>query len=737
MADETLAQCVPRYFAFLSYSHADRHWADWLYRSLETYRVPSRLVGQLTKTGVVPRRLIPIFRDREEFACATDLSSNIHAALAQSANLIVICSPGAAASRWVNEEVATFQRLGRSERIFCLVVDGEPNTRNLPGSEAKECFAPALHRVPATGRDASGNGFEPIAADVRPGKDGKTNAKLKLVAGMLGVGFDTLKQRELQRRIRHMAAIAAISLVVMLATTLLAIAALIARNAAEVARQSAERRQRQAEDLVGFMLGDLNDKLAQASRLDLMETVDDKAMAYFQSLPGSDVTDAGLLQRAKALEKIGVVRQEQGHLAAAMESFDAAARLAGSLADSTPGDPVRQLAYSRVLAFVGMTHWSQGKLDAAQQSFETAQRVLERAQPHEQDVQGLLFQSSMIANNIGHVLEARGRITEAEVQYRNMLARCEQLVAVKNPRTRWMSQLGSAHNNLGKMALLRGDLLDAVVEYAADDRIETTLSERDPGNVNQRGNMMRARAILGRTIALTGMLDQGIQYLHAAVDVSAQLLKIDPNQTEFQEYNALYSSQLSQLHRLRGDMPLAKTFNDRALTIFAQLHKQDAVNAIWQQEYAEALVEQTAQALAEGQRDVARKQAQAAIDLLDPLFANRRDDHDVLLALTKARLGAASVAEDDAAARLHESVLTSLEPLVEDNDPRLLVLHVTALLGAHKANEARPLAQRLWKSGYRDAALAAELRKAHVDYPINTEFREKLRQRLGEAESGK
>ena len=34
--------------------------------------------------------------------------------------------------------------------------------------------------------------------------DGRNDAKLKLLAGMLGVGFDALKQREAQRRIRRL-----------------------------------------------------------------------------------------------------------------------------------------------------------------------------------------------------------------------------------------------------------------------------------------------------------------------------------------------------------------------------------------------------------------------------------------------------------------------------------------------------------------------------------------------------
>src|SRR3954471_23301941 len=106
----------PRYFAFISYSHRDEAWAQWLHKALETYRVPSRLVGQTTSSGVIPRRLLPIFRDRDELASATDLGRTVNAALAQSKNLIVICSPASAQSRWVNEEVLAYKRLGYAER---------------------------------------------------------------------------------------------------------------------------------------------------------------------------------------------------------------------------------------------------------------------------------------------------------------------------------------------------------------------------------------------------------------------------------------------------------------------------------------------------------------------------------------------------------------------------------------------------------------------------------------------
>ena len=90
-----------KYRAFISYSHADEKWANRLHKTLESYRVPKHLVGQTTSRGPIPKRLAPVFRDRDELPSATDLGDVIRAALANSACLIVICSPDAARSRWV------------------------------------------------------------------------------------------------------------------------------------------------------------------------------------------------------------------------------------------------------------------------------------------------------------------------------------------------------------------------------------------------------------------------------------------------------------------------------------------------------------------------------------------------------------------------------------------------------------------------------------------------------------
>lgn len=243
-----------KYKAFISYSHADEKWAAWLHKALETYRVPKHLVGQSTPVGPVPERLAPVFRDREELSTATSLGDVLTEALTASACLVVICSPNAARSRWTNEEILTFKRLGRSERIFCLIVDGEPGASQ-DGNGALECFPPALLYEIGTDGNLSGRRSEPIAADARKGKDGRQQARLKLIAGMLGVGFDALRQREHHRQQRRMLAISAAAVTGMAITTALAAAAWFARLEAEEQRLEAERTAEIARQTTQFMVG--------------------------------------------------------------------------------------------------------------------------------------------------------------------------------------------------------------------------------------------------------------------------------------------------------------------------------------------------------------------------------------------------------------------------------------------------------------------------------------------------
>ena len=189
-----------KYWAFLSYSHQDTRLCEWLHRELETFRVPTRLVGRDTREGKTPSRLFPVFRDRDELPGSSELGKNLTHALEQSRYLIVVCSPAAARSRWVNEEIRQFKAMGGEHRVLALIIDGEPNAADKPESGLLECFPDALkHRVDADGQ-LSAERVEPIAADIRKGRENRSTAVLRLIAGLLGVPFDDLRQRDQERK---------------------------------------------------------------------------------------------------------------------------------------------------------------------------------------------------------------------------------------------------------------------------------------------------------------------------------------------------------------------------------------------------------------------------------------------------------------------------------------------------------------------------------------------------------
>jgi WD40 repeat protein len=233
------------YAVFLSYRHSDnkeqgRQWATWLHQVLESYEIPADLIGSKNNQDeTVPPSLYPVFRDEEELPADADLTRNIQQALERSRLLVVICSPRAAESRFVAEEIRYFKELGKSDRILALMIDGEPNVSDDTGKQQSgipreaECLPEPLRYgvVADDGNVDWARRTEPIAADARPGgqpeqgwttsaayreallKNGKVDerevaqkvrdyderlelAKLKVIAGALGVPLGILTARD-------------------------------------------------------------------------------------------------------------------------------------------------------------------------------------------------------------------------------------------------------------------------------------------------------------------------------------------------------------------------------------------------------------------------------------------------------------------------------------------------------------------------------------------------------------
>jgi WD40 repeat protein len=214
-----------KYRAFISYSRVDRESAVALQARLERYVLPQAL--RLVKPGLKldPRPLKPVFRDEDELVPGQDLTARIQAGLRGSEYLIVVCSPAAAASEWVEKEILEFCALGKGDNVLAIVVGGQPHAEARGMAVDLESLPRALRYEPepdgADGVRVSGTLAEPLWVDWRDKARNDRTGFLRIVAGLLSLSsLDELIRRDARARRRQTiersiaAVVAALALIV-------------------------------------------------------------------------------------------------------------------------------------------------------------------------------------------------------------------------------------------------------------------------------------------------------------------------------------------------------------------------------------------------------------------------------------------------------------------------------------------------------------------------------------------
>lgn len=166
-------------FAFISYSHEDMKQAEMLDNFLLEFRLPTQVKE---KHPNLRDTFHEIFPDNTGLGATTDLGYEIKRQLDQSEYLIVICSPNAVKSDWVNEEIEYFKCKRGLECIYPFVVDGIVNAKS--PNESKECMPKALRPYKGRAANISTYSFE--------------HAIIEILAAILNVEVDEIWQRHVR-----------------------------------------------------------------------------------------------------------------------------------------------------------------------------------------------------------------------------------------------------------------------------------------------------------------------------------------------------------------------------------------------------------------------------------------------------------------------------------------------------------------------------------------------------------
>lgn len=269
-------------------------------------------------------------------------------------------------------------------------------------------------------------------------------------------------------------------------STYQAVRATRAEHVAELERSTAVNERARAEDLLTFMLGDLRDQLARVGRLDVLEAVGNKAMAYFSSKNVQDLDDITLAHHAKALTQIGEVRMAQARYADATSAFMEAYNRASALANRHPKEGTILFERGQAEYWNGYVHWQCGELESATHWLT-------------------LYYST-----------------------------CKELVALDPSRISWQSELAYGHHNLAVLRQERGEFATARADFIAELDTMEQINKSSPGDMDVRFRIADAHSWLGGLAEQQGNFEEARKEYLTQIIVLEQLAEPTRRSTRWQ-----------------------------------------------------------------------------------------------------------------------------------------------------------------------------------------------------------
>ncbi|WP_454713991.1 TIR domain-containing protein [Caulobacter segnis] len=657
-----------RYKAFISYSHHDRQVAEWLHRALESYRAPPRL---LAKNGAsIAGGLRPIFRDRDELSAAADLGETIRDALDRSDALIVLCSPTAATSRWVDQELAYFIKDRGPGAVLCVITPSTPDDATLDA-----VMPPAL-------RAALPEDVEPLAVDLRRDADGKRLARLKIAARLLNVSLDQLVQRDARRRLRVMAAFTGLAALVTVGMGAMTVATLKSR---QIAREQRD----ETEALVAYMLGDLRQQLEPVGRLDLLDGVSAKVLAYYAKDRTDRLDDKALAQRAKAQTLLGTIREQRADYAGAEDAFRQAAATTHILVERDPTNGDRIFDEAQNVYWLGYMGWRSGDLASAERGFRGYAELADRLVKLDPKRPEWRMEVAYANTNLGTLFFEQERMEEALAAFQRSLAEKRAALARAPQDKARIADVANTQawiaDTLGRLGRVR----EGYAERAAATALVNQAAASDPSDKRLAAKAVGTEMALARLELDLGRPAKAQVLSDGALRKVRELAALDPTNARWGEFQVVTLLDRVDIACWSDDLPGARASHAAASANLAKLHGGDAKS--WRPDLEGRLALQAVMlARRAGDAALERRLAQDLLAVLDTVPGSRELQAERMTLVAAAQLAAGQASQ----------TITILSPKLPSLASSGRDVLARAYLAAGQRNQAEKIVRELKKHGY-------------------------------------
>jgi tetratricopeptide (TPR) repeat protein len=527
------------YDAFISYSH------------LNDKPIAAALQAAIQKLGKpwYRRRALRLFRDDTSLSATPHLWPTIEQALGRSGHFLLLASPEAAASKWVNKEASFWLEHNSVDTLLIGLTEGDL-AWNDSVSDFSAIDATKHPLPPALAKKFSS---EPKWVDLRAFREGATHAAdtrdakftelaADFAAAIRGVPKEDLLSQEVlqQRRALRLAVSAAASLLV------LALAAAVAGILAYREQQEAVAQRNRAELTLAAAT-----KTANSLVFDLARRFKNAI-----GLPAALIKD--ILDRSLALQQQLTM---SGEVAPDLKRSEAAALI--DVAD--------------LLLDIGDTN---GALIASERSRQIGAELL-AASP---DVIEYQFQLSVSYERVGDVRVAQGDLAGALKSYRDSLAIRERLVKTIFGDATWQSDLAGSYAKIGLVLMTQGDLPGALDSYRKKLAIAERLAQSDPGNADRQRDLSSSYVHIGDVLLKQSDLAGALKLYRDALAVAERLARSDPGNADPQRDLSIAYERVGDVQVAQDDFVAAlKSYGD-GLAIAERLAQSDPGNAGWQRD---------------------------------------------------------------------------------------------------------------------------------------------------------
>jgi tetratricopeptide (TPR) repeat protein/tRNA A-37 threonylcarbamoyl transferase component Bud32 len=505
------------------------------------------------------------------------------------------------------------------------------------------------------------------------------------------------------QRIVRRSVIAAVTLIALLGAWRYMVDLKRERALAVAARADAVERRAQAENLMEFMLGDLRRKLEPVGRLDILDDVAERGMAYSKSLDPAKMSAEELARSSKALNQVGEVRVAQGKLKEALTIFRSSLDLAQHAAKRDPASAPAQLAVATANFWVGDVYRQEGKLADALRYYTAYMTVAEQlASRHPENVEYQLeraYGHSVVAA----IYERQGDFPRAVPHLQLTREIKERRLTEKPHDVDRQADLARTLNRIGFVLESSGDLRGARSHYEREFATYSKLAANDPRNSRWKDRLVTSHSYLGSLLEMMGEVDAALAHRHDNLELTRELSARDPQNALWQRDLAVSQMGYGIALRLSGrPVEALDEFRKAEQTLGPLLERKETVWS-WHRDLAVIQMNAARTHLALGRDTEAAHVAAEAIERLKSIAASDAG-MPRYLASSYLVLGDARDAlghREAALSAWENAAATAARVTPAGQGPGIRDIRVRTLIRLGRRMEADPIIHELTRTGYR------------------------------------